>query len=275
MSQSPLEKAAEIVGGARCETYGRPIDNHSCTAALWSAWMSRKLRTPITFTATDVCWFNILQKCSREANKHDDDNPVDVCGYAQNDWLCRQANIEDAINPCCDPDTLDAYLEQNPPPAAGSPMPEPQQIEVPKELLVYPDGTYLERWQKLPNRVIYVHGPFTNGGKLDARARHQNTDRAIRAGIELTKKGWLPHIPHAATGCLDYTTDLSYEDYMELDNTMLAASSSGFRVEGPSSGGDRENQALRDAGKPVWYNLDDVPDIRGQLRDAKITNDER
>ncbi len=88
---SPLEKAKEIVSGSRCETYGKPIDNHSCTAALWSSWLSRKLRTPITLTATDVCWFNILQKCSREANKHDDDNPVDVCGYAQNDWLCRQA----------------------------------------------------------------------------------------------------------------------------------------------------------------------------------------
>ena len=196
MNNDPLSRAAEIVGGSRCETYGRPIDNHSCTAALWSAWLSRRLRTPITLTATDVCWFNILQKCSREANKHDDDNPVDVCGYAQNDWLCRQATkpAEDFelwlkgqhADPCeAVQDYKDALVEAvNPTAAAGSPMPKPQSIEVSVEIIPQPDGEYIERFQRLPNRVIYVHVPFTNGGKLDARARTRHTVTAIRAARE-------------------------------------------------------------------------------------------
>ncbi len=300
----PLSRAAEIVGGSRCETYGKPIDNHSCTAALWSTWLSRKLRTPIMLTATDVCWFNILQKCSREANKHDDDNPVDVCGYAMNDWLCRQektARIDRAMDAVTEqfkdsiPDELLEGAAVLQTPAAGSQMPEPpfapytgSPIKEDMEHIIAslaavagnpmpePQHVWLEESKDLhkylPNRVIYVHGPFTNGGAETQSDRNINTRKAIDTGVKLAKKGWLPHIPHAATGCLDHTTDLSYEDYMELDHAMLGACSCGFRVNGPSKGADRENRALLDASKPVWYNISDVPDIRSQLHGAKITD---
>jgi hypothetical protein len=69
---------------ARMETYGPPIENHGCTAELWSAWLHRRFGVRLDLTAPDVCWLNVLQKLSREANLPQRDNAVDVIGFAIN-----------------------------------------------------------------------------------------------------------------------------------------------------------------------------------------------
>lgn len=79
-----LQEADQIIHGDRNKTYGHPLDNHTCTAEMWSAYLSRRLRTKIELTAEDVCWLNVLQKVSREANLSKRDNSVDVCGYVGN-----------------------------------------------------------------------------------------------------------------------------------------------------------------------------------------------
>lgn len=81
---SVLNEAAGLVEGARQNSYGHPLDNHGCTAALWSAWLSRRLGMPVRLTAEDVPWLNVLQKASREANQVNRDNVVDVIGYMAN-----------------------------------------------------------------------------------------------------------------------------------------------------------------------------------------------
>jgi hypothetical protein len=65
---------------------GVPALNHGCTAALWSAYWSRKLGMGITVTKEDVIWLNILQKISREASNSLPDNADDVVGYVLNLW---------------------------------------------------------------------------------------------------------------------------------------------------------------------------------------------
>jgi hypothetical protein len=115
--------------------------------------------------------------------------------------------------------------------------------------------------QKYENRVVYIHGPFSNGGKASDVERAANTEEAIRVGIALSEKGWLPHIPHAATQPLDGLDWMTYEDFMELDRCLLGACSAGFRFGGDSPGADRESQAFRDLGRPVWTRLSDVPDL--------------
>lgn len=110
-------------------------------------------------------------------------------------------------------------------------------------------------------RLIYVAGPLSNGGKATEDEKRMNTNTAVYFARELGKKGYLPHIPHAATGPLDYCAGMEYEDFMELDFTIVDVCSAGFRVPGESPGADREIERLLAQGKPVYYNLDDVPII--------------
>lgn len=84
-----LEEAEKAVLGPRQEDYGPPGQNHRCTADLWSAFLSRTTGRPIAISPDDVCNMNILQKISREANSHKDDNDVDIIGYALNKAMMR------------------------------------------------------------------------------------------------------------------------------------------------------------------------------------------
>lgn len=87
-----LEEADSIVNGDRAKAYGHPADNHRCTAALWAAFLNRKYGAGLELTAEDVCWLNILQKVSREANLPKKDNVLDVVGYALNVDMIQQRN---------------------------------------------------------------------------------------------------------------------------------------------------------------------------------------
>jgi hypothetical protein len=86
-----LDKAKEIVGGARHEQYGNPMDNHTCCGELWSSYLRRRglLKTDAFINASDVCWMMILLKASREAHWSQTDNALDCVGYAANAEACR------------------------------------------------------------------------------------------------------------------------------------------------------------------------------------------
>lgn len=86
-TEIPLESVlqeADRVTEERGRVYGAPIDNHSCTASLVSAYLQRKYGEGHIIDAEDVCWFNVLQKISREANTPKHDNLVDVVGFVKN-----------------------------------------------------------------------------------------------------------------------------------------------------------------------------------------------
>jgi len=77
---SILTEAAEAIDSHA--DYGAPLENHTRTAALWSAYLG------ITITARQVCMLNVLQKVSRDAHSAKRDNLVDIAGYARNAELC-------------------------------------------------------------------------------------------------------------------------------------------------------------------------------------------
>ncbi len=83
-----LDDTKEIVGGSRNKAYGNPADNHNCTAALFNAYLARKLGVPVNLTGRDICFLNILQKASREAHWSQRDNALDCAGYAANAEAC-------------------------------------------------------------------------------------------------------------------------------------------------------------------------------------------
>lgn len=78
MHETILAEAARITSADRNKTYGPPRDNHSRTAALWSAYLG----VPITYR--QVCWMNVLQKASRDVHKPGRDNLVDGAGFLRN-----------------------------------------------------------------------------------------------------------------------------------------------------------------------------------------------
>jgi hypothetical protein len=73
-----LDEAAQITSCDRNRTYGPPRDNHSRTAAMWSAYLG------ITLTYRDVCLMNVLQKISRDRHCPHRDALVDSAGYLRN-----------------------------------------------------------------------------------------------------------------------------------------------------------------------------------------------
>jgi len=62
----------------RGAAYGRPCDNHSKTAELWSVYLG------VRITPRQVCVLNILQKVSRDTFHPKRDNLLDIAGYAAN-----------------------------------------------------------------------------------------------------------------------------------------------------------------------------------------------
>lgn len=77
-NETILEEAQRIVNNSRMKDYGTPLDNHTKTAALFSAYLG------IPITAEQVCYLNILQKISRSIHSFKRDNLVDIVGYAYN-----------------------------------------------------------------------------------------------------------------------------------------------------------------------------------------------
>lgn len=74
-----LDKAKEIVNGARQKNYGKPEKNFKQIAIYWSIYLDHDV------SATDVALMMVLMKLARLQNKPDhDDSWVDIAGYAAN-----------------------------------------------------------------------------------------------------------------------------------------------------------------------------------------------
>ena len=74
-----LDKAKEIVNGARQENYGSPEKNFANIALYWSVYLSRDIKP------TDVALMMVLMKLARLENKpNHEDSWIDIAGYAAN-----------------------------------------------------------------------------------------------------------------------------------------------------------------------------------------------
>ena len=84
--EETLEKAKTCVCGDRHESYGTAEQNFGRIAELWTAYWGRD---EVVFTKADVAAMMALMKIARiaayeryEASKYNDDNWVDLAGYA-------------------------------------------------------------------------------------------------------------------------------------------------------------------------------------------------
>ena len=83
--KSVLIEAESLVHGDRNDTYGHPLDDFTCTAAMWTALLQHRglLKPGAEINAEDVGPMMIALKLSRQANTPKRDNMTDAAGYAE------------------------------------------------------------------------------------------------------------------------------------------------------------------------------------------------
>lgn len=78
-------EAMDLVFGPRNVDYGHPLDDFSCTALMWTAYLRHRglLKDDAEVVAEDFGPMMILAKVSRQANAPKRDNMTDTAGYAE------------------------------------------------------------------------------------------------------------------------------------------------------------------------------------------------
>lgn len=84
---NPLDTAKGLVDGARQKDYGHPLDDFTKTAAFWTAILSPILKEGCQVTPKQIALCMIGVKLSREVNREQEDNLVDMAGYVQTAWM--------------------------------------------------------------------------------------------------------------------------------------------------------------------------------------------
>lgn len=106
---------------------------------------------------------------------------------------------------------------------------------------------------------IYVAGPYTAAG--NPRLTQLNVNKAISIGCELIKKGYAPFIPHLCHYIyLHPCGDFPYEYWTKFDIQWLKVCDSFFLIE-HSPGADNELEIALKNDMPIYYDIDEVPDI--------------
>lgn len=105
--------------------------------------------------------------------------------------------------------------------------------------------------------LVYVAGPYTAPTPEGVQA---NVDRALDAYNEVLDLGcnaFLPHMAHFA----HQRRERDYETWMEVDFAALERCDVLYRMQGVSSGADREVERAFQIGIPVAFSLADLPKI--------------
>lgn len=106
--------------------------------------------------------------------------------------------------------------------------------------------------------IIYIAAPYSNGemnsGKTPEKIIMDNIINSLRVGNELADAGFIPfagnlyHYWHMA-----YPRD--YESWFEIVTAHLPHCKAVLRLEGLSSGADREVEMANKLGIPVFYDI--------------------
>lgn len=90
--------AEAAIYGDRQDSYGPPYDEFNFIAEGWQAILSKRNGQRVTVTAEDVAMMMVFLKVMRETHKHERDNLVDICGYAESaQRIINHRNQENAL----------------------------------------------------------------------------------------------------------------------------------------------------------------------------------
>jgi hypothetical protein len=102
---------------------------------------------------------------------------------------------------------------------------------------------------------IYVAAPYSAPTPEEIRA---NVDRVLDAADALQDAGHSPYVPHL-NRWRHARRARSYDDWIAEDLRWLAVCEGVLRLPGHSPGADREVEAARLLGLPVYLELEEVP----------------
>lgn len=108
--------------------------------------------------------------------------------------------------------------------------------------------------------IVYVSGPYSAPTEEE---RQENVTEAIRAGIEVIKRGHVALIPHLThfvdeTARLEQDLVIHYEEWMRQDLALLERCDALLFL-ASSPGADRERQRAEDLGQVIYDSIEDVP----------------
>jgi ASC-1-like (ASCH) protein len=112
------------------------------------------------------------------------------------------------------------------------------------------NGIYAIGLEKLQ---IYVAGPYT---APTPEEKKENIMRAIKIGIELSKLGYVPFVPHAATADWELL-GLNEQECLAIQRDMIRKSDAFFFI-APSPGTNSERKLALELGMDIFTSVKDV-----------------
>jgi hypothetical protein len=116
--------------------------------------------------------------------------------------------------------------------------------------------------------LILIAGPYRSGTNDDARLMQQNLDHLESVALPLFRKGHVPMIGEWVALPLIHLAgsvkpgDEAWEEVQyPVAHRLLQKCDAILRLEGASKGADEDVRIARERGLPVYYRIEDVPDV--------------
>jgi hypothetical protein len=118
--------------------------------------------------------------------------------------------------------------------------------------------------------LILIAGPYRGGTNDDPALMQKNLDNLEAVALPLFKKGHIPIIGEWAAlplirlaGSKKPGDDIWNEIQYPVGHGLLERCDAVFRIQGESKGADADVKLAMEKGLKVYYEMEDVPDIRG------------
>lgn len=117
-------------------------------------------------------------------------------------------------------------------------------------------------------QLILIAGPYRSGTGGDAQRIADNLHRLEQAALAVYQRGHVPVIgewlalPLAAAAGSTRLGDAVSEAFLyPVAHRLIAQCQAIYRLEGASAGADNDVRLANERGIPVYYRLDDIPQL--------------
>ncbi|AMG97832.1 Uncharacterised protein [Serratia liquefaciens] len=117
-------------------------------------------------------------------------------------------------------------------------------------------------------QLILIAGPYRSGTDGDAQRIADNLHRLEQAALAVYQRGHVPVIGEwlalplaAAAGSTQLGDAVSEAFLYPVAHRLIAQCQAIYRIEGASAGADNDVRLANEWGIPVYYRLDDIPQL--------------
>ncbi len=117
-------------------------------------------------------------------------------------------------------------------------------------------------------QLILIAGPYRSGTDGDAQCIADNLHRLEQAALAVYQRGHVPVIGEwlalplaAAAGSTQLGDAVSEAFLYPVAHRLIAQCQAIYRIEGASAGADNDVRLANEWGIPVYFRLDDIPQL--------------